>query len=274
MKLSFSRCGFSCCNQRLIPSEGKLDARISQKDIGLVYDRISKVYDIWGKLTESRARDRAIELAAIKDGQTILEVAVGTGLAFYEIVKRNPHGQNTGIDLSKGMLEKAKNRLKKLSVMNYSLSIGTAFDLPAQTESVDLLLNNYMFDLIPHGDMDKVIVEFRRVLKGSAKLVLVNMTEGETPGSRVYDLIYRLSPKAMGGCRGVRLRDKLERHGFSVETREYYQQMFFPSEVILAYKHDCRWLSVAAACESALSFPRRGLFPDAGLPSARGPREN
>ena len=51
----------SCCKSVPILPEGKLDARISQKDIGLVYDRISGVYDIWGKLTESRARNRAIQ---------------------------------------------------------------------------------------------------------------------------------------------------------------------------------------------------------------------
>jgi len=52
----------------------------------------------------------------------------------------------------------------------------------------------------------------------------------------LYDFVYNLSPKTMGGCRGVKLSDKLEEHGFRVETREYYQQMLFPSEVILAYK--------------------------------------
>ena len=66
--------------------------------------------------------------------------------------------------------------------------------------------------------------------------MLVNMTEGERFGSRLYDAVYRLSPKTMGGCRGVRLSDKLKQHGFRVETREYYQQLLFPSEVILAYK--------------------------------------
>lgn len=237
MKRSFSCCGISGCSRKPLLSEEKLDARISQEEIGLVYDKLSNIYDIWGKLTESRARNRAIELAAIKDGQNILEVAVGTGLAFYEIVKRNPHGHNVGIDLSKGMLEKAKNRMKKMSGANYSLTIGTAFDLSALGESVDLLVNNYMFDLISFEDMDKVLVEFKRVLKADGKLVLVNMTEGETLGSRLYDFIYRISPKSMGGCRGVQLTDKLQQHGFTVEFREYYQQMLFPSEVILAHKH-------------------------------------
>ena len=213
-----------------------LNARVSQSDIGIVYDKIAPLYDVWGKLTESRARNRAIELAEIKDGQNILEVAVGTGLAFYEIVKRNPKGINTGIDLSQGMLEKAKSRLSKISGINYSLNLGTAFNLDVENESIDTLVNNYMFDLIPFEDMDKILIEFRRVLKKCGKLILVNMTEGERFGSKLYDFIYNISPKAMGGCRGVKLTERLQKQEFKVEVREYFQQMLFPSEVILAYK--------------------------------------
>jgi len=234
VKLSLSCCGITCCKS--LSCETKLDAVVSQDEIASVYDRLSGIYDIWGRLTESRARNRAIEIADIKDGLNVLEVAVGTGLAFYEIVKRNPTGHNVGIDLSGGMLEKARRRLRSLSEARYSLSIGTAFDLQLETESIDLLVNNYMFDLIPYADMDTVLMELKRVLKKGGKLILVNMTEGETLCSRLYDFIYRLSPKTMGGCRGVRLTDKLKQHGFTVETREYHQQMLFPSEVILAHK--------------------------------------
>jgi hypothetical protein len=38
----------------------------------------------------------------------------------------------------------------------------------------------------------------------------------------------------MGGCRGVRLSEKLKQHDFNIEVREYHQQLLFPSEVILA----------------------------------------
>ena len=93
------------------------------------------------------------------DGQSILEVAVGTGMAFREILRRNPRGQNRGIDLSPGMLSRA---------------------------------------------------------------------------SRIYEAIYRLSPGALGGCRGVEMTGRLQAHGFAVDAREYHQQMLFPSEVVLA----------------------------------------
>lgn len=232
MSISFSCCGITRCNRK----ENILDARISQSQIGSMYDKIAPIYDIWGKLTESQARNRALELSEIKDGQAILEVAVGTGLAFYEIVKRNPNGTNIGIDLSPGMLGKAKNRVSKLSGSNYSLDVGNAFGLSNEDESIDTLVNNYMFDLISFEDMDKILLEFRRVLKTDGKLILVNMTEGERFGSKIYDVIYNISPKTMGGCRGIKLTEKLQQYGFKVAAREYFQQMLFPSEVILAYK--------------------------------------
>ncbi len=217
-------------------STKELDARVPQSEIGQVYDKIAGLYDIWGRLTEARPRNRALELAEIQDGQHVLEVAVGTGLAFYEIARRNPHGRNLGIDLSQGMLEKAEQRLSTLGHTNYSLRTGTAFDLPFEDESMDALVNNYMFDLIAFEDMGRILQEFKRVLKKGGKLILVNMTEGERWGSRIYDWAYNLSPRLMGGCRGVKLSATLQEHGFRVDVREYYQQLLFPSEVIRAYR--------------------------------------
>jgi ubiquinone/menaquinone biosynthesis C-methylase UbiE len=213
-----------------------MDARVSQSEIPKVYDSLSKTYDIWGKLAESKARNRAIELADIHDGQKILEVAVGTGLAFYEIVKKNPNGTNTGIDISTGMLSKARKRLQSLSGANYQLKVGNAFKIEEESQHFDLLVNSYMFDLIAFNDMDNILTEFKRVLRKGGKLILTNMTTGQSVGSGIYSMIYRMSPKLFGGCRGIRLSEKLKLNGFEVITREYHQQLLFPSEVILALK--------------------------------------
>ncbi len=213
-----------------------LQAQIPQNKIADVYDSVAKVYNLWAWLTESNARNRAIELADISDGLNILEVAVGTGMAFNELVGLNPNGKNLGIDLSPGMLKKARHRLQKQHITNYELRLGSAFKLTCENDSIDLLLNNYMFDLLSFEEMDKVLAEFKRVLKPGMKLVLVNMTQGERIGSRIYDFIYQLSPRLMGGCRGVKLSDRLKSHGLEVETREYHQQFLFPSEVIIARK--------------------------------------
>jgi ubiquinone/menaquinone biosynthesis C-methylase UbiE len=228
-----------CCGStRTSTKSQSLEAVIPQSEIGPLYDKISRFYDIWGKLTESRAAKRAVDLAGIQDGLHILEVAVGTGLVFQEIVRRNPNGQNTGIDLSEGMLAKARRRLSKTMQTNFTLTQGTATTLGVESSSVDLLINNYMFDLISFQEMATVLAEFHRVLRSGGRLVLVNMTIGRTVGSRLYDNFYSRFPRLFGGCRGVQMGEILEQNRFQVHTREYIQQCLFPSEVILAHKTD------------------------------------
>ncbi len=231
-----------------------LKASVSQADAAKLYNRLSRVYDIWGHLTESKAGKRSLELADIKDGQHVLEIAAGTGLAFVEMVKANPAGRNIGIDISEGMLAKAEQRLRHAGCSNYELSVGSALDIQAEDKSFDVLLNKYMFDLLEESDWPKVLKEFHRVLKPEGRLGLVNMTFGEKLGSGIYERLYRLSPPLMGGCRGVRLSGPLEQHGFEVKLREYFQQLFFPSEVLLATKTNAG--HIAAVCEpSAESEP-------------------
>ena len=232
MKNSFNCCGITFCS----PITELLDAKVQQTDIGRLYDRTAWFYDFWAILTESKAQQRALQIADFQDESTILDVAVGTGRLFCEIMKRNPKGQNYGIDISQGMLAKAKRKVEKQENQNYSLEIGSAFDIKMDDASIDILFNNYMFDLIPFDQMDAVILEFKRVLKPGGKLVLVNMTKGEQFGAGLYELIYLFSPILMGGCRGVQQSELLTQHGFQVKSREYVQQMLFPSEVILAVR--------------------------------------
>ena len=213
-----------------------LDAKIPQHKISSLYDGMAWYYDVWAHFTEKKAQDKAIKLSKIEDGLTILDVAVGTGKLFNRILKRNPNGINIGIDISKGMLTKAKSKLSKQPNQNYSLEIGSAFDIKMDNNTVDILFNNYMFDLIPFDQMGSIIDEFFRVLKPGGKLVLVNMTKAERLGAGLYERIYRIYPLLMGGCRGVQQNNLLTEYRFKVINREYIQQMFFPSEVILATK--------------------------------------
>jgi ubiquinone/menaquinone biosynthesis C-methylase UbiE len=62
--------------------ESPAKARVSQREAAALYDKLSRVYNLFGHLAESKARKRSLDLADIKPGQHVLEVAVGTGLAF------------------------------------------------------------------------------------------------------------------------------------------------------------------------------------------------
>ena len=90
-----------------------LEARFTHEEIVRKYNRIASIYDLFGILMESKARQRALDVAAIQDGEKILEVALGTGLNFVEILKRNPCGWVEGIDISMKMLERAKTKFQR-----------------------------------------------------------------------------------------------------------------------------------------------------------------
>ena len=186
---------------------------------------------MWGNLTESKARKRALELANIQDGESVLEVAVGTGLAFHEIVKSNQSGKNYGIDLTESMLEKARQKINQTNA-HYQLEVGDAYNLDFKEAQFDVVINSYMFDLLPESDFAKVLAQFKRVLKPNGRLILVNMTRGEHFYQRLYETLYQINPSWMGGCRGVLLTDELQKAGFKNISREMISQLGFPSEVL------------------------------------------
>jgi ubiquinone/menaquinone biosynthesis C-methylase UbiE len=208
------------------------DARIEKGRVADLYRKIAPSYDLWAWLTESKARNRCLDLAAIKDGELVLEVAVGTGLAFERILVANPSGRNEGIDLTEAMLIRAEKKAAKSGLDNYRLRVGDAYDLAFPDDSFDVLINNYMFDLLPQQDFRTVLEEFKRVLRPGGRLVMISMTKGERWYNGLWERIYRINPALLGGCRGVLLLPQLEACGFGQTRREYVSQLTFPSEIV------------------------------------------
>jgi len=200
------------------------------------YDFISAFYDIFGITMESKARDRSLELSEITNGERVLEVAVGTGINFREILRRNRDGWSDGIDISQKMLQRANKRAAKTGTDNYTLQRADCRALPYEDNTFDLLINQYMFDIMPTVDYGKIVTEFRRVLKPNGRLVIVNTTLPERPVDRTLEWIFSVYPKSFSQCRGILVRPYLEKFRFRVIRREYVVNLSFPSEVILSHK--------------------------------------
>lgn len=213
-------------------------AKLKKSEVVEVYTKTADIYDLWGSLTETRARRRAMALARIQNGEAVLEVAVGTGLTFREILRANPDGENTGIDLTPAMLDKARRKAAQSGNKNYQLVPGDAYHLQFEDERFDLLINSFMFDLLPEKDFPIVLAEFQRVLKPSGRLVLVNMTRAEKFYQKIYESVYHLNPRWLGGCRGVLLASFLKQAGFINVRRETVSQLGFPAEILKATKEE------------------------------------
>jgi ubiquinone/menaquinone biosynthesis C-methylase UbiE len=193
-------------------------------------------YDLWALLTETRAVCRALELAQIQDNRSILEVAVGTGELFAQIVARNPHGRNEGIDLSPAMLARARGRLQQIPSKAYKLQQGSAYELPYEDGAFDLLFNTYMLDLLPEQDFPKVLAEFRRVLKPGGKMVLVSFGFGLHWFNRFWYWLAKVFPALLTNCRPVRMSQAAPMVGFHDLHVEHLSQNTFPSDIVVAEK--------------------------------------
>lgn len=211
-----------------------LEARLDKEQIRHVYNRLAPVYDLWAHLTEGNARRRCLELAAVRDGESVLEVAAGTGVVLAEVVRANPSGKNEGIDLTEGMLEQARRRLRKQGIGAWHVQVADARALPFEDATFDVVLNSYMFDLLPEADFLPILGEMRRVLRPGGRLVVVNMTRAGSLVERAAEAVYRVRPQWMGGCRCVEMEPAVRAAGFVDVHREVVTQLTFPSEVLLA----------------------------------------
>jgi ubiquinone/menaquinone biosynthesis C-methylase UbiE len=213
-----------------------LEARYTHKEIVRKYNWIAPIYDLFGILMESKARQRALEMAGIQNGEKVLEVAFGTGLNFVEILKRNRCGWVNGIDVSMKMLERTKKRISKTGQKNFTLYLCDCRHLPFEDGAFDVLMNQYLLDILPVEDFIPILLEFKRVLKTGGRIVLVNMTKGERWVNQIYEEIYKLKPPLLAGCRGVMAQPFLEEIGFKKFQREFVSQLGFPSEVVRGIK--------------------------------------
>lgn len=213
-----------------------LDARLTHEEIVQKYNLIAPIYDLFGILMESKAGQRALEIAAIQNGEKILEVALGTGLNFVELMKRNPQGWVEGIDISMKMLERTRRRASKTGLQNYTLYLCDCRHLPFEDATFNVLMNQYMFDILPVEDFIPILLEYKRVLKNGGKIILVNMRKGKKWVNQIYEEIYKLKPPLLAGCRGILAQPFLEKIGFREIKREFISQLGFPSEVVQGIK--------------------------------------
>jgi len=213
-----------------------LEARFTHDEIVRKYNMIASVYDLFGILMASRARQRALEMACIRNGENVLEAALGTGLNFLEILKKNPKGWVQGVDVSMKMLERTRKRIAKIGHRNHMLHLCDCRHLPFEDGTFDILMNQYMLDILPVEDFTPILTEFKRVLKSGGRLILVNTTKGERWVNHIYEKIYKLKPPIVAGSRGVRAEPFLREVGFSGIQREFVSQCGFPSEVVRGTK--------------------------------------
>lgn len=134
-----------------------------------VYDKLSIVYDLTFGPTLHPGRLQARDRMAIKPGDQILEVGVGTGINTPLYPKTC---QVTGIDLCRPMLDKARERVARERITNVRLMEMDATALTFPDESFDIVYAPYLISVVP--DPVAVAREMRRVCRTGGRIVILN----------------------------------------------------------------------------------------------------
>jgi demethylmenaquinone methyltransferase/2-methoxy-6-polyprenyl-1,4-benzoquinol methylase len=164
-----------------------------QERVRAVFDSVATRYDLMNDLMSMGIhrlwKRRAVEMAGVRRGQRVLDLAAGTGdLAekFSKIV--GPDGDVVMSDINEAMLNEGRSRLVDAGVVgNLDYAIANAEALPFASDSFDCVTIGFGLRNVTHKQF--ALNEMFRVLRpGGRALVLEFSHPIIAPLARAYDL--------------------------------------------------------------------------------------
>jgi demethylmenaquinone methyltransferase / 2-methoxy-6-polyprenyl-1,4-benzoquinol methylase len=156
--------------------------------IGRMFDRIAPTYDLLNTILslslDKAWRRAAVDLLEIRTGDTVLDIATGTGdLAFSAAFD----GANViGIDLSRQMLLRALRKADEWDLrMRYSVVQGDALSMPFRNAAFNSAM--VAFGIRNMNNLEAFLAEIHRVLSISGRF---SVLEFSLPESSLFRWIY------------------------------------------------------------------------------------
>ena len=134
-----------------------------------IYDVHSMFYDAtFGRLVKRRI-ERAINHMNIQETDLVLDLGVGTGVSlnYYP-----PRGRIIGVDLSAGMLRKAREKIRENQIEHAFVFQANALELPFADSTFDHVFLSHVISVV--SDPYRLVQEAQRVAKENARIVIVN----------------------------------------------------------------------------------------------------
>jgi ubiquinone/menaquinone biosynthesis C-methylase UbiE len=142
------------------------------KSKGISLNSMAGYYDSMTPAEKSRLRNKQIDLAGLKEGETVLEVGCGTGvMAVLSKLRTGNKGNVYGIDIAGKMVAEAGKKAEKYG-LDIDFRVASIDDLPFPDRHFDVVISSMMFHHLPVATKKSGLKEVRRVLKDDGRFLL------------------------------------------------------------------------------------------------------
>lgn len=150
-----------------------------KEEVAEMFDNISERYDFLNHFLslgiDKLWRKKAVKLLKPLKPKKIIDLATGTGDFAIEALKLNPE-KIVGVDISNGMLDKGRIKMKKRGVDNIiSMEYGDSEKLPFDDNTFDALTVG--FGVRNYENLEKGLSEMLRVIKKGGMAVILEFSK-------------------------------------------------------------------------------------------------
>ena len=160
-------------------ADGSASGTLEEPQVEAMFDRIAGVYDLMNSVMTAglhhRWRRRAVDLARVGQGASVLDVASGTGDLAIELAARvGPSGSVIGSDFSEQMLDRARVKAPQLEWVQ-----ANALALPYEDDCFEAVTVG--FGARNFSDLEAGLAEMVRVTRPGGRVVVLEITTPTRP---------------------------------------------------------------------------------------------
>jgi ubiquinone/menaquinone biosynthesis C-methylase UbiE len=155
----------------------------------LRFDALTRVYDPVVAITsrEGAFKRRLLQHARIKNGESVLDLACGTGTLAIEIKKANPQAKVSALDGDRAILQRARAKAKEAGV-KIEFQDGLSNELPYGGRSFDVVVSTLFFHHLTDEAKADTAEEIRRVLRLGGRILIADWGRPQDPLMRLFFL--------------------------------------------------------------------------------------